>query len=470
MIGRPSWVLTDQLHRERFRLSRISKVGSPSPIKPPQVRRSISGPLSPFSVPVCRGPSLGTSGLVLDVRDTVSFQQVRNEAQGSWLERHMQTPCEPKSDSQFQLDSGIETTLKWGIVSENLPAAGSSQKSGSQRQVRYMPTPKLDGRALLRTSARLGDAVVDPNVWPQILHEISSAVGAVGAALLQSDVRTPDIPRTEAVHDVFDLYFREGWHTRDIRAERGVPLLLGGQRVVMDQDILTADEIGRSDYYQELLAPHRLGWWAVIGFQAGPAHWGLSIQRSIQQGPFVEEDRRILAQLADRLTETATLSTAVGRIVLSGMTNALELLKQPALALDRFGCVLDFNAAAEQMFNRDVRVRNRCLELSDRQARSNFDTFIERLRTGTEGAALSTAPIVVRRSSKRPLLLRVLPVDGAARSPFLGARALLVFSDLHSEAGLNPKLLSHIFGLSPAEARLAAVLANGLSPEQAARK
>jgi DNA-binding CsgD family transcriptional regulator/PAS domain-containing protein len=333
-----------------------------------------------------------------------------------------------------------------------------------------MTSPKVDGEALLKTSVRLGDAVVDPSLWPQILSEISNASGAVGAALLQSDVRTPDIPRTADVDEVFGLYFREGWHTRDIRAERGVPLLLDGQRVVIDQDILTTDEIRRSDYYQELLAPRGLGWWAVIGFRAGSAHWGLSIQRSLQQGPFAEEDRRILAQIADRLTETATLSTAMGRIVLSGMTNALGLLNQPALALDRNGLVLDFNAAAEQMFNRDVRVRNRCLELSDRQARSSFDTFIHRLRTVTESVALSTAPIVVRRSSKRPLLLRILPVDGAARSPFLGARALVVFSGLHSEAGLSPKLLSHIFGLSPAEARLAAVLADGLSPEQAARK
>ena len=333
-----------------------------------------------------------------------------------------------------------------------------------------MPTPKLDTGALLKTSTRLGDAVVDPGLWPKILGEISNAVGAVGAALLQSDVRTPDIPRTEAVDEVFGLYFKEGWHTRDIRAERGVPLLLGGQRVVMDQDILTPDEIRRSDYYQELLAPHGLGWWAVIGFQAGPAHWGLSIQRSIQQGPFAEEDRRILAQIAGRLTETATLSTAVGRIVLSGMTNALALLKQPALALDRFGRVLDFNEGAEQMFNHDIRIRNRCLEFSDRKATLDFDLVVQRLRAESESAALPVPPMVVRRSSKRPLLLRVLPVNGAARSPFLGARALLVFSDLQSDAELGPKLLSHIFGLSPAEAKLAATLADGLSPEQAARK
>jgi DNA-binding CsgD family transcriptional regulator len=333
-----------------------------------------------------------------------------------------------------------------------------------------MPAVKVDSEALLKTSVRLGDAVVDPRVWPQILSEISSAVGAVGAALLQSDVRTPDIPRTEGVNEVFDLYFRDGWHNRDLRAERGVPLLLGGQRVVIDQDILTPDEMKRCDYYQELLAPHGLGWWAVIGFRAGPAHWGLSIQRSFQQGAFAEEDRRALAQIADRLTETATLSTALGRVVLSEVTNALGLLNQPALALDRFGFVLDSNAKAEQIFDSEIRIRNRCLELTDRQARLAFERFIQRLRTASERAALPIEPIIVRRSSKRPLLLRVLPIDGAARSPFLGARALLVFSDLNSEAGLCRKMLADVFGLSPAEAKLAAALADGLSPEQAARK
>ena len=55
-------------------------------------------------------------------------------------------------------------------------------------------------------------------------------------------------------------------------------------------------------------------------------------------------------------------------------------------------------------------------------------------------------------------------------APAISAALLPVLTRLHSETGLCVNLLSQVFGLSPAEARLAAALADGLSPEQAARK
>ena len=97
--------------------------------------------------------------------------------------------------------------------------------------------------ALMKASARLGDAVVDPAAWPSVMEDMSRAVHAEGAVLLQGDVRTPDVPRTPAVSDAIDAYFRDGWHKRDVRAERGVPLVLSGQSVVIDQDILSAAEL-----------------------------------------------------------------------------------------------------------------------------------------------------------------------------------------------------------------------------------
>jgi DNA-binding CsgD family transcriptional regulator len=63
-----------------------------------------------------------------------------------------------------------------------------------------------------------------------------------------------------------------------------------------------------------------------------------------------------------------------------------------------------------------------------------------------------------------------LPIAGAAQSPFLGARALLVLSDLNKPSGIQPHVLEQTFGLSPAEARLAALMATGISPERAAER
>src|SRR5713226_9757386 len=103
-------------------------------------------------------------------------------------------------------------------------------------------------------------------MWPEIIGEISAAAGATGAGRLQSDVRTPDIPRSAGVDAEFRAYFAEGWHTADIRAERGVPLALAGQTVIVDQDIVTPEEIQRLPYYNDLLAARGFRWFAAVTF------------------------------------------------------------------------------------------------------------------------------------------------------------------------------------------------------------
>ena len=326
----------------------------------------------------------------------------------------------------------------------------------------------LNPERLVAVCNNLGDAVVDPTLWPQIMDDICAAAGATGAALLQTDIRTPDIPRTASVDHCFKHYFASGWQTRDTRAERSVPLLMRGQAVVTDQDIVTPEEMRRLDFYNECALPFGLPWFAGIGLWAGPALWAMVVQRTAQQGPFEPREVRILASLSPRLTETATLSKAVGQAALSGISNALQLVDRPALALDRLGFVLDTNAAAQQIFDDEFFVRNRRLAVRDQQASSALEALADQLRTTSDTAPLAATPIVVRRVAKQPLVICVLPVAGPARTPFLGAGVLLVISDLHDRPQPQASVLAETFGLTPAELRLASLLAMGVSVERAA--
>jgi DNA-binding CsgD family transcriptional regulator len=331
-----------------------------------------------------------------------------------------------------------------------------------------MSKSPVDSKRLLDVSARLGDVAIDPALWPEVMQQICTATSCLGAALVQGVGRTPDIPRTAGVDEAFSSYFTDGWHTRDPR-DRGVRLLLAGEKVVTDQDIFAPEEMRRLAFF-DFLATQGLGWFAAVGFRSGSDLWALSIQRGSTDAPFDASVKCALGQLSQRLTETATLSKAVGRVVLSGMTNALSLVNQPALALDRLGFVLDINAAAEQIFDNDIRVFNRRLLVRDQKARGAFDTFINRLRATPDTEALTAAPIVVQRRAMRPLLIRILPIDGAARGPFLGARALLVLSDFSGKRVVPADMLSAAFGLSPAEAELAAIIAKGHSLDEAAEQ
>jgi DNA-binding CsgD family transcriptional regulator len=323
---------------------------------------------------------------------------------------------------------------------------------------------------LEKACCRLGEAALDPAMWPEIMEEICRAAGAAGAVLLQSDVRTPDVPRTESVDEFIDNYFHEGWHDRDIRAARGVPLVLRGEPVVIDQDIISTEEMRRDIAYNECYIPNGYRWWAAVGFWSGSALWGLSIQRAPEEGPFDHKDKRILARLSPRLTEVATLATAVGRIALSSAINVLNAVQQPAIAIDRFGFVLDRNAAAEALFDQDLYVQERRLVVKDAQARGCLEQLIDRLLATPGSGTLLFEPIVIRRRGKASVIARTLPVHGAARTPFLGAQALLTFAAIERTRGMQPAMLARVFRLTPAEARLAAIIAEGFSPEGAAEK
>jgi hypothetical protein len=156
--------------------------------------------------------------------------------------------------------------------------------------------------------------------------------------------------------------------------------------------------------------------------------WGCSIQRTIREGPFDDRDKRLLSLLSPHLTEVATLATTIGRAVLSAATDTLQSIRQAAIAIDRLGFVLGANASAEKMFDDNLRIRNRRLFFADADARKQFDTLTDRMRVTPDFAPLSVEPSVISRKAQRPVVVRVLPVPAAARSPFLGARALLTFT------------------------------------------
>jgi hypothetical protein len=326
----------------------------------------------------------------------------------------------------------------------------------------------VHGRRIEGVAHRLGDAALDPSMWPEVMEEICRAVGASGAALFQSDVRTTDVPGTARIDELSRAYFGDNWHTRDLRT-RGVPVLLSPPEIT-DEDRVTPEEIRREPLYNDFLIPQGFQWFAGVGFWAGPALWALSIQRTFPEGPFTLEDNRLLAELAPHLTEAATLSTAVGRCTIAGMTNALNLVRQPALALDRMGCVLDANAAAQALFDDDVRESRHRLVIRDSAAATTLADLLDQMRATPETIGLIGAPIIVRRARDRPLLIRVLPVGGAACCPFLGACALLVLTDLRAKPDPDPVILARAFGLTRAEARLASLVAGGMAPDAAAAK
>ena len=70
-------------------------------------------------------------------------------------------------------------------------------------------------------------------------------------------------------------------------------------------------------------------------------------------------------------------------------------------------------------------------------------------------------PDRIRRQEKTSVITRILPIHGAARTPFLGARVILTRTAVEHKPRSKVDLAARAFGLTPAEARLASIIGKG---------
>ncbi|MGH6864455.1 MAG: helix-turn-helix transcriptional regulator [Methylocella sp.] len=179
-------------------------------------------------------------------------------------------------------------------------------------------------------------------------------------------------------------------------------------------------------------------------------------------------EERILASFTQRLIEIAAVAVAHGPV--ASPTAALNAMCLPAIALDQHGFVAEVNAAAETIFDNDVKIKDRSLFVSDPAARALLKDAIDQLRTSPRLNPLANDPIIVQRRGKLPVIVRIWPIDGAAHLPAQEVRGLLTLNALGPKPGPPAAILAKTFRLTPSEAKLARLIARGASPGIAAQE
>jgi DNA-binding CsgD family transcriptional regulator len=262
-----------------------------------------------------------------------------------------------------------------------------------------------------------------------------------------------DLDRIESL----ETYIRDRWYERDER-HRGVKLMKH-RGIVDDLDLFSPDEINRHPYYQEFLAPHRLRWFGGIGISCANDLWCLSIQRTIDQEPFSESEKKQLAKLSKRLSSTVAIASAIGGATAAGALDAFEISGRGAALIDRQGKIFKLNKVAEQLLTGDIRVVKGRLVANDSEASTAFERTLNEL-LHRPSAALRP-PIAFSRKGRHPVLAYPTRLSSMTRNVLADCQAMVIFVD--TEVGPRPpeSALQMVFHLTDAEARLAASLASG---------
>lgn len=305
-------------------------------------------------------------------------------------------------------------------------------------------------------------ASIDPAVMPAALDQISNLAGGDGALLIYS---VHDVPvRAVSSADIAEhteAYVR-GDRPPDMRAARVQPRLSEGFR--FDQDDFELSELARDPFYQEFLRPEGYGWHACALLaktpDGGEVH--LSIKRRLDRGAYSQADVADLAAQLPILRAAMTFSLVLppAQMFGHGFDGAL---RRYLIGFDPRGAAFALDPAFDEQHVLTIRAGGLvCQDSADRHA---LETTVARaLRTGASGACELRGRDGLRWS------LRIRPWHGMAGGHRL-VTCLAVLTPLNQVIDPTEEWLDTvraIFGLSPAEVRIAALISQGMTVESVA--
>jgi DNA-binding CsgD family transcriptional regulator len=340
---------------------------------------------------------------------------------------------------------------------------------------------RLSHAGLSDLLGRIYEAALDPTAWEAFLLASLPCMSAISANFLMVDRRSPvslvgaTVGADAATQKAYDSYFAD--RNVLVQAAAGRGLIHSGSIVVGDEVLPRAD-FERSEYYQDFLRER--DFFTIIGgatYQTESRAGLISFQRPRAAGPVTEDEVGNLQLLLPHLQRAQDIHRHLAETKLHDQiqSTVLDRLEVGVVLFDPGASVLLVNRAAERIFEgRDGLTLGRegpRAEVPDENARLAA-LVSSALRTGNgSGSEAGGAMIVSRRSGRRGFQILVTPLAlPAARPGHPSAAAALFVSDPERSVGGIDEVLRGYYGLTPAEARLAALLMDGRSLEEAAEQ
>ena len=329
-------------------------------------------------------------------------------------------------------------------------------------------------RTTLQLVDRIYDAALDPELWPLFLQDVSAAFGDVAVGLI---VQMPQPPFAGQVHFLgFENAALDAYARHFVIDDPLIPHLIrlpeGSFGTLADLGV-DLDDYRRSAMFNDWMRPNGLHLPTLGSVVQRDEHGGISTFTAFRTGrarPFRANDLALWGLLVPHLRRALRMinrtwaASAQQRV----SEEVLDRLPSGVILLDGRGRVVQMNRrAAEILALRDglSAVRG---ELSAVVARDH--TELRAAIAQAPGAPAAGVLSVRRPSGRRPFALLVVPLGRSAPDQLRIRAASAVFiSDPETEClETDEDVLRRLYGLTRAEARLAALLARGMSLEQAA--
>jgi DNA-binding CsgD family transcriptional regulator len=312
---------------------------------------------------------------------------------------------------------------------------------------------------------RIYECSFAPDMWPDVLDELSHLAEAQGGVLFAARERVSRWTASPAICEHVENFMRGDWLSNCTRGGKLFSRRHPG--FLTDDDVYTAEELERDPNYSEFLRPRGLGFSAATAISLPTGDTGIiCLERAHNRGPVEPSIIRQLDELRPHLARAAFLATRLQleRARVAGETFALIGL--PALVLDDDGRVISANDPSGGLSNY-VRWRaHDRVSLIDAAADGLLRQAMNALDHDRVGAPRSFAARSGDGAS--PMIANLVPIRGAARDMFVRCAAVLVMTPVGSPQAPATELVQSLYDLTPAEARVARGLVAGKNLEDIA--
>jgi len=299
------------------------------------------------------------------------------------------------------------------------------------------------------------EAAIVPERWKTVLDRLAALADAEGTLLFAAAPGQPRWLSSESIRSRIEAWVASPFFQNNPRGQRLVPIK--EPRFLTDLDVFTTEELEHEPYYRDLLRPNGLGWCVGTSIHS-PSGDALvfSIEKAWSKGPVPRQVAEQLDPLRPHLARAALLSARFGLERARATVEGLNLIGLPAAVLGNGGKVV--LAANEGLLGYAPDVRINCGD------RFEFANQVAQKLFVAACAAPAGGSIPVRTSRTREAFVaHLVPMRGSGRDVFTGAEFLLYLTPVTRQPGPPPEILQALFDLSPAEARVAALIAEGFS-------
>jgi DNA-binding CsgD family transcriptional regulator/PAS domain-containing protein len=325
-----------------------------------------------------------------------------------------------------------------------------------------------------RLSKLLGslyDAAANADLWDVFLKDLVDLMHANAAGLLMHNFRG----NRHSVLQQFGLdpndvrvYYDQTSESTDIWTARARSVIQTGWTGI-SEDLCAADELRSSEFYNECLRKLNIfhGIFGVI-HQGDPFLANISVYRSARRAGFEPAQLEILNFFMPHLHRAFQLHFQLAdlRSRNESLERALDMLPSSLLIFDAEGKVLFANRSATDLLSiRDGLLSKReRLRAEQSEQSAVLETIIRKATAAGIGKGVTDGGTAfISRKSGPPLRIVVMPIRGLNLNGQDSAAAVAFVIDPAQRIRPRIEILRLLFGLTPAECRLALLLGDGKS-------